>query len=153
MSRGRLVEDEEELAALVRAMRVVAVVGMKDERRPDEPAYSVPQRLVALGLDVIPVNPKLTAVLGRPAWPDLASVPRPFDTVNIFRRSDNIPAHADEILALPPARRPAVVWMQTGIRHDAAAERLIEAGVTVVMDSCLGVIAGRHLGASRPGRA
>jgi predicted CoA-binding protein len=153
MSRGRLVEDEDGLAALVRAMRVVAVVGIKDERRPDEPAYSVPARLVALGLDVIPVNPKLTAALGRPAWPDLASVPRPFDTVDIFRRSENIPAHADEILALPPARRPAVVWMQTGIRHDQAAERLIEAGVTVVMDRCLGVIAGRHLVAPRPGRA
>ena len=153
MSRGRLVEDEDGLAVLVRAMRVVAVVGMKDERRPDEPAYSVPERLVRLGLDVIPVNPRLTAALGRPAWPDLASVPRRFDTVNIFRRSENIPAHADEILALPPARRPVVVWMQTGIRHDAAAERLIDAGFTVVMDSCLGVIAGRYLGTSNSRRA
>ena len=153
MSRGRLVEDEEGLAALVRAMRVVAVVGMKDERRPDEPAYSVPGRLVALGLDVIPVNPGIASALGQPAFPDLAAVPRAFDTVDLFRRSENIPAHAEEILALPPSRRPAVVWMQTGIRHDAAAERLIEAGITVVMDRCLGVIAGRHLGASDSRRA
>jgi predicted CoA-binding protein len=146
VSAGRVIEAEEELATLVRAMRTVAVVGMKDERRRDEPAFSIPERLVALGLEVIPVNPRIASALGRRAWPDLASVPVAFDTVDLFRRAENIPAHADEILVLPEARRPKVVWMQTGIRHEASAARLVAAGLDVVMDRCLGVIASRHLG-------
>ena len=137
------IEDEAGLQAIVRAARVVAVLGMKDESRASQPAHGIPRMLVERGMEVIPVNPTIASSLGRRAWPSLADVPVPFDLVDVFRRSDRIPSIADEILALPPGRRPSVVWLQTGIRHDAAAARLEAAGIAVVQDECLGVLAAR----------
>jgi len=137
-------ERAEDLAAIVRAARVVAVVGMKDESRAHEPAFAIPRMLVAVGIEVIPVNPTIAGAMGRRAWPSLADVPIAFDLVDVFRRSERIPGLAGEILALPPERRPAVVWLQSGIRHDGAAARLAAAGIRVVQDECLGVLAARY---------
>jgi len=138
------IESEEDLGAIVRAARIVAVVGMKDGSDPEAPAFTVPRRLQTRGLKIIPVNPKLSEALGERAYPSLAAVPEHFDVVDVFRRSDAVGPLADEILALPPEKRPQVVWMQTGIRNEGAAVRLHEAGITVVMDRCLGVYAARY---------
>jgi predicted CoA-binding protein len=136
-----LVEDDAGIAAIARACRVVAVVGMKDETRSWEPAYAIPQMMVDRGIGVIPVNPTIAQSMGRRAYARLADVPDAYDLIDVFRRPDRIPALADEILALP--RLPEVVWLQTGIRHDAAARRLSDAGIKVVQDACLGVIVAR----------
>jgi hypothetical protein len=145
-ARGRRIESEQDLAAIVRALRTVAVLGMKGEDRPDEPAFEIPRLLQQRGLRVIPVNPKLDSALGERAWPDLASVPERFDAVDVFRRAEVMPEVADAVLALPAERRPEVVWMQSGIRHEAAAARLAAAGIDVVEDRCLGVYASRYRG-------
>ena len=138
-----ILETDAEIAEVARNCRVVAVVGMKDESRPWEPAFAIPRMLVDRGIEVIPVNPTIASALGRPAFATLADVPDRFDLVNVFRRSDRIPAVVDEILALPEERRPEIVWLQTGIRNDAAAKRLADAGIGVVQDACLGVIVAR----------
>ena len=143
MTHPNLLESDAQIADAARNCRVVAVVGMKDESRPWEPAFAIPQMLVDRGIAVIPVNPTITSALGRGAYASLADVPDRFDLVDVFRRSDRIPGVADEILALPTERRPDVVWLQTGIRNDAAALRLAEAGIRVVQDACLGVIVAR----------
>jgi predicted CoA-binding protein len=135
---------EAELAAIVREARSVAVVGMVDERKAHRAAYEIPQICREHGLHVIPVNPRIESSQGLRAYPDLASVPEPFDLVDVFRRSDEVEAHADQVLALPPERRPRVFWMQSGIHNDAAAAKLAAAGITVVMDRCLGVYAARY---------
>jgi hypothetical protein len=142
--RGRRLEDESELAEVVRGMRTVAVVGMKAEDQLDEAAYSIPAMLRALGFGVVPVNPTIASSCGLAAYPDLASVPVAFDLVDVFRRVDAIPGVVDQVLALPAERRPRVVWLQSGIRHDAATERLLDAGIVVVSNRCLGVYSGRY---------
>lgn len=139
-----VIEDEAALAAIVRDARRVAVIGMVDERRADRPAYEIPRACRERGLEVIPVNPKIEASQGLRAYPDLASIPEPFDLVDVFRRSEDVEPHADEVLALAPERRPRVFWMQSGIRNDAAAAKLTAAGIQVVMDRCLGVYAMRY---------
>ncbi len=144
MVPGHVIESEAELVELVRSLRTVVVVGMKDETEPDLPAHRIPQMMSARGIRAIPVNPKLTRALGERAYATLAEVPDPFDAVQIFRRSEAVEGIATEILALPPSRRPRAVWMQTGIRNEAAARRLAEAGLLVVMDRCLGVEAAKH---------
>jgi predicted CoA-binding protein len=143
-ARGRVLEAEEDLAAVVRDARVAAVIGMKDARHADQPAYGIPEVVQARGIRVIPVNPNISAALGEPAYAKIGDVPDAFDLVNVFRRAELVPAHAAEILALPEARRPKVVWMQTGIASAAAAEALTAAGIDVVMDRCLGVFASRY---------
>lgn len=139
-----------EIEAIVRAMRVIAVLGMKDESRSGEPALKIPRMLVERGFEVIPVNPTIESALGRRAYASIADVDIPFDLLDVFRRSERIPGIVDELLALSLERRPRVVWLQSGIRHDAAAARLRTAGVTVVQDACLGVLAERYLPLTPP---
>jgi predicted CoA-binding protein len=142
--RENLIDREEDLARIVRSARTVAVVGMKDGSDPDAPAFMIPKALKARGLRVIPVNPMIQASLGVTAYKDLASVPEAFDLVDVFRRSENVAELVEEILALPPSRRPRVVWLQTGIRNDVAAAKLAEAGIQVVQDHCLKVYSERY---------
>lgn len=144
MTETLVVTEEEALAEIVRNMRSVAVIGMKGEDSA-VPAIEIPRLVQSRGVRVIPVNPAIESSLGEQAYPDLASIPDAFDLVNIFRRSDKVPAHADEILALSEDRRPKVVWMQTGVVSEAAAAKLSVAGIRVVMDRCLGVYASRYL--------
>ena len=135
---------EEGLAEIVRSMRTVAVVGIKDGADPDAPAYAIPKMLHDRGVRILPVNPKYETVLGERVYPTIASLPERPDVLDVFRRSDAIGSIADEVLALPAERRPAVFWMQTGIRNEDAAERLSAAGIRVVMDRCLGVYTARY---------
>ncbi len=128
---------------MLRAARIIAVVGMKDEHDPHAAAHAIPRRLQQLGYDVHPVNPTIGSALGRQSVPDLASLDVVPDIVNVFRRVDALPAVADDVLALPPDRRPGVVWFQTGLAHADAARRLRAAGIKVVEDRCIGVYAGR----------
>ena len=138
-----IVEDEAELVAIARDARTVAVVGIKDGRDPDAPGFTVPEMMKALGLKIIGINPTIPSALGEPTLRSIADLPAGVDVLDVFRRSDAIPAHTDEILRLPPERRPAVVWLQSGIRHDESAARLVKAGIRVVQDHCLGVYSRR----------
>jgi len=139
-----IVDSEADLADIVRSARTVAVVGMKGEADADSPAHAVPRALKARGLRVIPVNPRIASACGEPAHPNLAAVGERPDIVQVFRRSEAVAGVADEILALPPEHRPDVVWMQSGIRNDEAARRLVEAGMSVVMDRCLSVYTAKY---------
>lgn len=139
MPPGGIVDDEAGLTAIARDLRTVAVVGIKDGRDPDAPAFEIPNLLQGSGVRVIGVNPMISEALGVPTLGSVAQLPPGVDVVDVFRRADAIPALAEELLALPVERRPAVVWLQSGIRHDAAAARLVAGGYRVVQDRCLGV--------------
>ncbi len=137
------VESDENLKALLESARTVAVVGIKD--RENEDAFRIPQYLQRAGYRIVPVNPKLAAVLQEPCKASLALVDRPVDIVNLFRASEHVPAHVDEILAMKPL--PRAVWMQLGIHHGPSAQRLRDAGIEVVQDRCIMVDHRRLIGA------
>lgn len=136
--------SESPLADLVRRVKTIAVVGMKDGSDPEAPAFSVPEYLQELGYDITPVNPNIGSSLGIASVPSFAALESVPDLVSVFRRVDALPALADEILALAPDRRPKAVWFQTGIAHAPTAARLRAAGIEVVEDRCLGVYASRY---------
>jgi len=134
--RENLVTTDEGLRALLAETRRVAVLGIKTERQAYQPAFYVPQYLAAAGLEVVPVPvyyPEVTEILGRQVYRKLADVPGPIDMVNVFRRSEDIPPHVEDIIAA----KPKSVWFQSGIRNDRAAEQLARAGIKVVQDLCL----------------
>jgi len=85
------------------------------------------------------VNPKVARlggkILGEKVFGSLRDVDVPVDLVNLFRASENIPAHVDEILAMKP--RPSAVWMQLGIIDNGSAATLRAAGIDVVQDRCI----------------
>jgi hypothetical protein len=143
--RTNLVDDDAGLGAILRDARTIAVLGAKAE--PSEPAYYVPEYLKARGYRVLPVNPTIAGrtVLGAVIVATLAALGEPADVIEIFRRPEYLPGHADEILALP--WRPRVVWFQLGIRNAAAAEKLARAGIRVVQDRCMMPEHRRLLGA------
>ena len=128
--------DQTKVGELVRTARTIAVVGLS--RKPERPSHRVAAYLQSAGYRIIPVNPAGGVTLGEPVYPDLraaAAATGPIDIVNIFRRSEHIPALLDALLEV----RPRLVWMQQGIRHDEVARRLQSAGIAVVMDRCLAV--------------
>lgn len=129
-------DDEERLADLVRNARRVAVLGIKTEAQAGQPAFYVPKYLVDAGLDVVPVPvyyPEVERILGRPVYRRVADVPGAIDIVDVFRRSEDVAGHLDDLLQA----RPRAVWLQSGIRNDAVALRLAQAGILVVQDRCL----------------
>ena len=120
------------LLDLLRRAHTIAVLGIKAGERDD--AFRVPRYLQQQGYRILPVSPKLVRVLGERCVPSLADLAGTPDLVILFRASAHVPAHAEEILALP--RRPLGVWLQLGIRHPEASARLAAAGITVVEDAC-----------------
>ena len=130
-----LIDDTAAITAILDRVRRIAVLGIKTEET-GAPAYYVPEYTQRAGYEVIPVpvyHPEVTEILGAPVYRTLAAVPPPVDMVNVFRRAGDIPPHVDDILAA----RPSVVWMQSGIRNAAVAERLAKEGIDVVQDRCL----------------
>jgi predicted CoA-binding protein len=128
--------DRATLAQLVRSARRIAVVGLSP--KPQRPSHTVAAYLQRAGYTIIPVHPAGGITLGEPVHPDLRSAAAragPIDIVDIFRRSEHIPALLDDLLEV----RPRLVWMQQGIRHDDVAGRLEAEGIAVVMDRCLAV--------------
>ena len=134
--RDLLVDDDAGLRAILAEAKTVAVLGAKTG--PSEPSNYVPAYLVERGCRAVPVNPTLppgAVVFGEPVVATVADLPAPVDVIEIFRRSEHLPGHAEEILDLP--WRPKAVWFQLGIRNGRAAERLARAGIRVVQDRCM----------------
>ena len=136
--RARLIETTDEMRALLRQTRRIAVLGIKPESRAGQPAHFVAAYAQEAGFEIIPVPvyyPEVTEILGQPVYRRLADVPGDVDMVNVFRRPEHVLPHVDDIIAAAPR----AVWMQLGIRNDEAAERLARAGIGVVQDRCLKV--------------
>jgi predicted CoA-binding protein len=137
-------QSDAELRDLLRRVRSIAVLGVKNGAGDD--ALRVPHYMQAQGYRILPINPKLSSVLGERARASLAEIQGGVDLVNVFRAPQHVPAHVDEILALSP--RPLAVWLQLGITPAAAAARLEAAGIAVVQDRCLMVEHRRLLGSA-----
>ena len=136
--RSHLIESTDEMRALLRQSKRIAVLGIKPESRADQPAHFVPVYAREAGYEIVPVPvyyPEVTEILGQPVYRRLVDVPGDIDIVNVFRRPEHVLPHVDDIIA----KHPRAVWMQLGIRNDEAAERLARAGIDVVQDRCLKV--------------
>jgi predicted CoA-binding protein len=125
----------DQAAPAIRTARTIAVLGAHPEQH--RPAFYVPDYLHAQGYRILPVNPLFAGsrLWGVPFTATLAEITEPVDIVDVFRRSSWIGAHLADLLAMRP--RPRLVWMQEGVRNDAAAAQLVAAGIDVVQDRCL----------------
>lgn len=133
--------DDAFIRGILDSVKTVAVVGASEGN--DKPSMFVVKYLSERGYRVYPVNPGRAGqlVAGMRAYARLADIPEPVDMVDVFRRSEFVPAVLDEVLALSP--RPRVFWMQLGVRNEAAAARAEAEGLTVVMDRCPKIEYGR----------
>ena len=134
--RENLITNAAEVQNLLNETRTIAVLGIKTEAQASQPAFYVPNYLQGAGFQVIPVPvyyPQVTQILGQQVFRRLIDIPINVDLVNVFRRSEDVPLHVDDILA----KKPKAVWLQLGIRNDAAAEAFAKAGIKVVQDRCI----------------
>ena len=134
MDPMQTLRTDEELRRVLSEARTVAVLGAHPN--PSRPAHWVPDYLHEQGYHVIGVNP---GQAGKEMWGEtvrarVTDVDVPVDLLDVFRRSEELPRHVEEILAMQP--RPKVVWFQLGIRNDEVAEKLLAAGIQVVQDRC-----------------
>jgi predicted CoA-binding protein len=119
------------ISQILQTSRTIAVVGLSSRRF--RPSYGVSEYLKSAGYRIIPVNPHETEVLGEKSYARLEDVPGRVDLVNVFRRSEFVPAIVESAIGIG-ARG---VWMQEGVIHSEAAEQARRAGLFVIMDSCI----------------
>jgi uncharacterized protein len=126
---------------ILNTVKTIAMVGIspKDNR----PSYFAFKYLLERGYRMIPVNPGQVGkeILGQKVYAKLSDIPEPVDMVDVFRASQYAPGVVDEALKLNP--RPAVVWMQLGVRSDEAAAKAEAGGMKVVMNRCPKIEYGR----------
>jgi uncharacterized protein len=120
------------LSDILTSVRTIAVVGASP--RDERPSHGVMAYLQRRGYRTIPVNPNAAGakILGETVYAKLADVPEPIDMVDIFRRTEAAGGVVDEAIAIGAK----VVWMQLGVRDDAAAARAEARGLKVVMNRC-----------------
>jgi predicted CoA-binding protein len=131
-----IITNGAEIGDLLNETRTIAVVGIKTEAQAGQPAFYVPSYLQNAGFQVIPVPvyyPEATRILGQQVYRRLVDIPIDIDLVNVFRRSQEVALHVEDMLA----KKPKAVWMQSGISNDEVAETLAKAGIKVVQDRCL----------------
>jgi signal transduction histidine kinase/predicted CoA-binding protein len=123
--------SDDKLYEILDTIKTIAVVGISD--KTEQVNHTVPKYLQSQGYRIIPINPTLEEVLGEKAYPDLLSVEEPIDVVEIFRRNEAVPEIVDQAIEIGAK----VVWMQEGVFNDFAAETARDAGLEVVMDTCM----------------
>lgn len=135
--------DNGYILGILQSVRTIAMVGAS--AKWNRPSFFAMKYLQEKGYRVLPINPGLAGqeILGETVWPDLASTPGPFEMVDVFRASEYAGGVVDESIRLKDEKGIAVVWMQLGVRDDAAAERAEAAGLKVVMDRCPKIEFGR----------
>ena len=139
LDQSPLVYPDAKIRHILSGARTIAMVGLSGHW--NRPSFFVAKYLKGKGYRVIPVNPGLAGqeILGETAYASLKDIPFPVDMVEIFRASQHAGKIVDEALALGIK----TIWMQLGVRDDAAAERAENAGATVIMDRCPKIEWGR----------
>jgi len=139
-SGENMASDQNHVIDDVLRMKVVAVVGLSSD--PSKASHDVAQYLQAHGYRIVPVNPTVAEVLGEKSYSSLLDLPedlkKNIEVVDIFRRAEDVSPIVKEAIELHDRfGYPKAVWMQLGIVNEAAAQRAREAGLMVVMDSCM----------------
>ncbi len=135
-SNKNLIDTDDGIREILANTKRIAVIGIKPESHAGQPAFYVPKYMQDAGYTIVPVPvyyPDVTEILGEPVYRNLADLPERVEMINLFRRSEDVEKHIDEILAA----KPDSVWMQLGIINDKAADAFAQAGIKVVQNRCL----------------
>lgn len=140
MSEGRAEQQQnmtwqnpggDEIKSILTGSKTIAVVGLS--AKEDRASHRVARYLIEHGFDVIPVNPRETTILGRKSYPDLSSIDKPIDIVDIFRKGDATPPIVKEAVEVGAGN----IWLQEGVISDESFQIATEAKIPIVMDRCI----------------
>ncbi len=133
-------DDSDKLRRILKGSRTIAVVGLSAQWH--RPSYFAAKYMQEHGYRVIPVNPTYPEILGEKSYKRLADIPEKVDVVDCFRKSSEIPALAEEAIAMGAK----VLWMQLGVENAEARARAEAAGLEVVENRCVKIEHGRFFG-------
>lgn len=133
-------DDSDKIRRILRTSRTIAVVGLSAQWH--RPSYFAAKYLQEHGYRVIPVNPSYPEILGEKSYKSLREIPDKVDVVDCFRRSNEIPALADDAIAIGAK----VLWMQLGVENAAARAKAERAGLEVIENRCMKIEHGRFFG-------
>ena len=123
---------DEYLQSILKSVKTIAMVGASPDKTKF--SYGVLRVLSETGYDMIPINPRpgLTEIRGLKVYPNLKSIGREVDMVEVFRNSDELENVAHEAIAI----KAKVLWGQIGVFNETAARIAEKSGMKVVMDRC-----------------
>ncbi|ADU62392.1 MAG: CoA-binding protein [Pseudodesulfovibrio sp.] len=127
--------NEKELAARLREVKTIAVIGAVD--KPGRPVDGVAREMIRMGFTIIPVHPTRTEVWGLETFRSVADIPVAVDVVDLFRNGQFCPGHAEEVLEMQTL--PTFFWMQSGVFSPEARQILAHTPIQVIEDRCLKV--------------
>lgn len=133
-------DDSDKVRRILKSCRTIAVVGLSAQWH--RPSFFAAKYLQEHGYRVIPVNPAYDAILGERSYKRLADIPEKVDVVDCFRKPSEIPALAEEAIAIGAK----VLWMQLGVENAQARARAEAAGLEVVENRCMKIEHGRFFG-------
>jgi len=133
-------DDSGKIRRILRSHKTLAVVGLSAQWH--RPSYFAAKYMQEHGYRIIPVNPGYDAILGERCYKSLRDIPDPVDIVDCFRKSGEIPAIAEDAVAIGAK----VLWMQLGVHNDQARARAEAAGLEVVENRCVKIEHGRFFG-------
>ena len=123
--------DGDPITKILRESKTIAVVGLSSN--PARPSFGVTEYMQEAGYRIIPVNPNEREVLGEKSYARLEDVAEKIEIVNVFRRAEEVPPVVESAIRIGAK----VVWMQSGIENEAAAEKARAAGMVVIEDACI----------------
>ena len=132
--------NDQMMKDILLSAKSIASVGLSSN--PEKESYWIVKYLKDQGYRIIPVNPTADEILDEKAYPDLESVPKKIDVVQVFRKPEDVPPVVDSAIKVGAK----AVWMQEGIVHKEAAQKAREAGLQVVMDACMRATHRRLIG-------
>jgi predicted CoA-binding protein len=133
-------DDSDKVRRILRSNHTIAVVGLSAQWH--RPSHFAAKYMQEHGYRVIPVNPTYDTILGEKSYKRLADIPEPVDVVDCFRKSEEIPAIAEEAIEIGAK----VLWMQLGVHNAEARKRAEAAGLEVIENRCVKIEHGRFFG-------
>jgi len=133
-------DDSDKVRRILRGTRTIAVVGLSAQWH--RPSYFAAKYLQEHGYRIFPVNPGYPEILGEKCYKSLREIPEKVDVVDCFRRSAEIPAIADDAIAISAK----VLWMQLGVENGDARKKAEAAGLEVIENRCMKIEHGRFFG-------
>ncbi len=126
--------DDQEVRALLERVKRIAVVGLSPKAHRD--SHRVSAYMQRAGYEIVPVYPRETEILGARVYRSVGEIEGPVDLVNVFRRAEELPEVAADILKSPHPHAPPV-WFQLDCVNEEAIRPLVEAGRIVIYDRCI----------------
>jgi predicted CoA-binding protein len=127
----RVNSNRDEMKKYFEECKTIAILGCS----PDESKASnrVAKYLRDAGYKMIPIYPKEETILGQKVYRSLADIDGSVDMVVVFRKPAALNAIADAVIARGDVN---VYWTQLGLVNNEAADKVKEAGISVVQNYC-----------------